>query len=489
MRSPSFKIYVDVHLRLVREVPNAEPQYRNVYMRSYVQVISSDDIATYTCELSQYFVNRFDADLSEEEGSGFTLEEICSVKITFALIMLHSRIGEHVPYPKGVPGKTHILNPSGSTDCVFQVLTAYHYLKTGNVVPYGRQWEDACLTSINTGKIQSPVSWEDLGVLERLNNISMRIYSLDNIKGKKGELTLVRKGLKDKEVVHCLLLGNRHLALIPNFHDFMNVFTHQRRVKKKFCDICLCICENETALDEHKAICPVNITRLKFPPAGSKVKFTNYAKAYEPSYLAFFDFESLLLEPSSNVSSTCVKQRHFAIAYAYIIVNRNGETVQSGTYCGNNSVNHFIQTMQRAWKKLKFQNGYNKLHMTAEDAARHNEQTHCLLCKRESVKGKKLVKHHDHEKKENNYIGAYCNRCNLQMKNHKLQLTLIAHNANYDMSLILRELTIPGLKIKLRPKHSIHKYHEVVINDLRFIDSYQHHSHQLPVKAIQHHPL
>ena len=108
-----------------------------------------------------------------------------SVKFNFVLIMLHSRIGDHIPYPIGVPGKRYILKPSGPTECVFQVLTAYRYLKAGKVVPPGRQWENACLTSINTGKIQSPVSWEDLGVLERLNNISIRVYSLDNIKGKK----------------------------------------------------------------------------------------------------------------------------------------------------------------------------------------------------------------------------------------------------------------------------------------------------------------
>ncbi|XP_050710309.1 uncharacterized protein LOC126995061 isoform X1 [Eriocheir sinensis] len=263
----------------------------------------------------------------------------------------------------------------------------------------------------------------------------------------------------------------------------MNLFTCHRRGKKMFCDICLCACENKTTLAEHVLISPTMITRLRFPPAGSTVKFINHAKAYEPSYLAFYDFESILVEPSSNVSG-CVKRHHFAIAYAYIIVNRNGEAVQSGSYCGSNAVNHFIHTMQHAWKKLKFSKGYNKINMTDEDTTRHNEQTHCLLCKQGFLKGKG-VKHHDHEKSGNKYIGAYCNRCNLQMKNHKLQLTLIAHNANYDMSLILRELTIPDLKIKLRPKRSVHRYHEVIINDLRFIDSYAFMSGSLAALANQ----
>lgn len=289
-----------MHLRLVREDPDGGVQYRDMYMRSHMQVISYDDIDSYVRELSEYFVNRFEHDMSDEEGSGFTLDEIVSVKFSFSLIMLHNSIGEYVPYPKGVPGKTQVLNPSGPTDCVFQVLTAYRYLKSRNVVPSGRQWENACLASINTGNIPTPVSWEDLGRLERLNNISIRVYCLDNVEDKKGELTLVRKGLKDQEVVHCLLLGNRHLALIQDFDAYMNLFTCQRRGKKMFCDICLCACENKTTLAEHVLICPTMITRLRFPPAGSTVKFINHAKAYEPSYLAFYVFESILVKPSSN---------------------------------------------------------------------------------------------------------------------------------------------------------------------------------------------
>ncbi|XP_050714174.1 uncharacterized protein LOC126997179 isoform X2 [Eriocheir sinensis] len=156
------------------------------------------------------------------------------VKFSFSLIMLHTSIGEYVPYPKGVPGKKQVLNLSGPTDCVFQALTPYRYLKSRNVVSSGRQWENACLASINTGNIPTPVSREDLGRLQRLNNISIRVYCLDNVEDKKGELTLVRKGLEDQEVVHCLLLGNRHQALIQDFDAYMNLFTCQRRGKKCF---------------------------------------------------------------------------------------------------------------------------------------------------------------------------------------------------------------------------------------------------------------
>ena len=188
VRQPASKVYADLHLRLIREVPNEEPQYRDVYLRSHMQVITIDQSNEYIQELGEYFINRFENDLSEEEGSGFTLAEIVSLKLTFSLIMLNSRIGEYVPYPKGVPGKTHIINPSGTTDCVFQVLAGYKILKSGKTVPSGRQWESTCQSMINTGGIQSPVTWEDLGRLERLNKLCIRIYQLDNVRDRKGEL-------------------------------------------------------------------------------------------------------------------------------------------------------------------------------------------------------------------------------------------------------------------------------------------------------------
>ena len=100
-----------------------------------------------------------------------------------------------------------------------------------------------------------------------------------------------------------------------------------------FCDICLCACENTESFKEHENLCPVEITKLRFPPAGTKVKFKSYAKAYELSYLCFYDFESILVDDSSN-ASTCVNQHHFAIAYAFIIVNRNKEVVRRGSYWG-----------------------------------------------------------------------------------------------------------------------------------------------------------
>lgn len=84
----------------------------------------------------------------------------------------------------------------------------------------------------------------------------------------------------------------------------------------------------------------------------------------------------------------CVKQNHFAAEYAYIIVNRDGEAVESGSCCVGKAVNHFIHIVQQSRKMSKFSKGYNKFNMIKEDMARFNEQTRCLLCKHEILKVK-----------------------------------------------------------------------------------------------------
>ena len=244
--------------------------------------------------------------------------------------MLRNNLGESVPYPKGVPGITQGINPSGATDCVFQIIKAFQYLKDRKAAPSNRRWENASAVTINTGNVQSPVSWEDLGRLEKLNRLCIRVYNIENVKSRRAELTLIRKGLKDHEVVHCLLLENRHLALISDFQAYMNRFTRKRAIKKVFCDICLYAFENKAALDEHRDICPTAITKLRFPPLGTKIKFMRHSNAHEPAYVGFYDFESSLVELASNRG--CVKQHHFAIAYAYIIVNRSGQIVRSGSF-------------------------------------------------------------------------------------------------------------------------------------------------------------
>lgn len=49
-------------------------------------------------------------------------------------------------------------------------------------------------------------------------------------------------------------------------------------------------------------------------------------------------------------------------------------------------------------------------------------------------------RHHHHNKKEIDFVGAYCGRCNMNIKGNSSKLTVLAHNINYDTGLILKEM-------------------------------------------------
>lgn len=97
--------------------------------------------------------------------------------------------------------------------------------------------------------------------------------------------------------------------------------------------------------------------------------------------------------------------------------------------------------------------------MTCEDIRGFSEANVCCICNIPFTKGVKNNRHHDHMVRRNNYSGACCTRCNLQMRNRKIILPVLAHNVSYDISIILFELS---LDIPIQG---------VQIGDLGFLDS------------------
>jgi hypothetical protein len=138
------------------------------------------------------------------------------------------------------------------------------------------------------------------------------------------------------------------------------------------------------------------------------------------------------------------------------------------------------------------------LPLTHEEKFHHKRATCCPLCENEFNKDEdgfrvdnKKVHHHDHITGQ--YIGPYCNKCNLKLKQRQSQSALthdiqqsyhipvIAHNMkSYDMHHILKYMTKDMLQAADETTKRIHiipsnseKYISLQIGGLRFIDSLQ----------------
>ncbi|XP_069165497.1 uncharacterized protein [Procambarus clarkii] len=80
-------------------------------------------------------------------------------------------------------------------------------------------------------------------------------------------------------------------------------------------------------------------------------------------------------------------------------------------------------------------------------------------------------RHHDHAIEFNNYLAAYCRRCNMLCRNSYKYLYTLSHNATYDLGVILNELSnLPNREIDIASKDGF-KFMKVDIGKLRFMDS------------------
>lgn len=80
--------------------------------------------------------------------------------------------------------------------------------------------------------------------------------------------------------------------------------------------------------------------------------------------------------------------------------------------------------------------------------------------------------HHNHSKKECNYITALCGVCNMQTRRQS-KLTCLAHSASYDIHLIFANCSLT-YKMEILTQKSPNKFYFLDINKtIRLQDSYQ----------------
>jgi len=196
------------------------------------------------------------------------------------------------------------------------------------------------------------------------------------------------------------------------------------------------------------------------------VEFKNVAYVYSPSHICFFDFETM---STPREKGSVIAEQH-ALGYAYLIVDRQGNVVEKSSYLGVNAVNHFITSLSEAWRRIKDAAVTYPIHMTDEDQDRFQRQRQCELCFRPFDDKYPAHRHHDHSLPQNNYIGAYCSRCNLQCRDMRRYLITLAHNMSFDVSVILKEFNKPEAEVSILSKSTTQLF-RVKIADLQFQDT------------------
>ena len=170
---------------------------------------------------------------------------------------------------------------------------------------------------LNWKGIEFPMKLSKINSFEKLNNISINVYSLDN------ELNLYPLRISEEtfEVcIHLLLIQEkekRHYILMKDLSPFIK---HDSKVKKYVCLRCLSTFNKQEKLDSHLNDCKAKKpTRVTFSDK-EKLEFTNTERQIKHAFVIYADFESTLekiqtCEANPMSSYTQRVQKHTANSF------------------------------------------------------------------------------------------------------------------------------------------------------------------------------
>jgi len=275
---------------------------------------------------------------------------------------------------------------------------------------------------------------------------------------------------------------SHHYALISDMSKIIarNPDT-MRTWRRHLCYNCFNSFSTKTALQNHVSWCHQKKSqRTRVPEKGDTIHFQSKSKTFEAAYLAFFDFESLQVSPTTSACTclrgceckTRIEKQHVPFCYSALLVDRNGNVVESVTYTGDDCVSHFLALMMD-WQDKYLPVSVTPLEMTVEEERMFQQCNLCHICDDVFEDGDKV---RDHDHLTGKYLGAAHNRCNLHRKETN-RIAAFAHNfSGYDSHFLIREIfklkkirkTLPVKSIPLNQQ----KFKILEVGKIRFMDSF-----------------
>lgn len=373
---------------------------------------------------------------------------------------------------------------------------------------------------LSMGDIEFPMSIKDICKFERLNpTISVNCYYCASMKGKEEshrklfplrisekrglnhidllvvpssenvddlESSLFNRRLTNeprtisKGEIKGELNKSFHFCLINNLSRLLHPIKESSH-KTYICRRCLLTFYKEETYLEHEMDCSlIKAQRIELPKSPNNfMEFSKHKALLSPWYVVYADFECLLqpetqTEISLDSSSTHKINSHYPFAYAFVVIDFNGEIVFNCNPKILGKPSHagveFLKELRKVYETiLQPKMEEVPLLMTKQEVLEHDSATECKLCQKIFQADK--TAHHDH--KSGRYIGAYCNDCNLKVQQTKNIIVLFHNSRFYDTHILfqgLAEVAKPSDRISVIPQ-TREKYIGFQWNSFMFLDS------------------
>ena len=480
----SLKLQFTIHVYLVHDKNNEiiKPSFNS----PFTTITHENFIESAIVHAVEFIVGSLN--VLNERNSGWSILRIDTLDITIAKNSPLRGGSGPIKRPKALKGKLGLLDFKNCPEkqCfVYAFLGSLHY----NDVELSkrRRWVEynAFKKNYNFGCLQFPVKPSELARFEELNKVSVCIFCAEGTDIYPLRVCHNRY----PKIASLLYIQDKKSAHYIGVHDF-NALVGEDGVHRHFyCLYCFSKFRGQRLCNDHMNKCmEYEAQVITFPkplPDGSLgcKEFRNYFKTFKIPYVLIADLETTLEplpQPEAAVlrgmgKGTCYRKKLDTMAYGVVLLGPEGY-YEYHDYTGPDAMAKFLKKCldlaNFALGMLKFDHGFPTL--TPEQQQRHEQATHCPLCKKRfGDDGVIKVIHHLHHLSTDSYAGTICSKCNLQLKNRPFVPCLLHSGASLDFREIVKGLDNEIIKhIDIVPKSS-EKFTAITINKiLRFVDSY-----------------
>ena len=270
-------------------------------------------------------------------------------------------------------------------------LSAYKYIKSGaqdltnlnRPTKYPNYKSDFDYTGL-----QMPLSISNIAKFEKMNQISINVYSLDTTKKNSKVKPLCISQEQTKETVNLLLLLSKnkaHYCFIRNFNKLIG----KSGVGKVYCHYCLQGFRTERKgklrVKEHENHCRQNNAARVCFPKNDTIKFCSTRKQLKLPFTIYADFECLICSSDINNSGQKTETlcNHIDCGYSFVTISDffpPNFQVFRGQNAGEQFLDEILKERDRILKLFETEGQKKMLKLTHSERKRFKNAKNCHIC-------------------------------------------------------------------------------------------------------------
>ncbi|XP_070170883.1 uncharacterized protein [Polyergus mexicanus] len=319
--------------------------------------------------------------------------------------------GCHVKLPREIVLKRAVINvQSNDNACFAWAVVAALYPAEKNA---GRKSSYPHYTTVlNLKGVKFPMSLNKITRFERINDISINVYTVRSKKEGKGGCRVVPLRLTDdKKDRHVNLLyfndttrrdDATHFAWIKNLSRLVGSQLSGRRHKSHICDRCMHYFRTSDKLSAHSVDCGrMNECAIVLPTKDDKwLEFRNYSRKERLPFVVYADLECVLKKKEERrTSNTSIVQHHEVYSAGYYArCALDGVSSTYRAYRGENCVLWFVKELHDLALRAKtiLDIDAPMTNLTSDEWERFINATRCSICEKPFELGDARVRDHCH---------------------------------------------------------------------------------------------